>query len=345
MAVDPKYVWWLEPDDVSPSADLIGNKALGILKLMKLTHLGFKVPEGFVVTTDVYNRMLKLESMKLEIENRRVKKRSTPKYLSVYLNERTSEIARTSRIIQKGLLQRRLAPANRPDAYDFLLEVVSPAYKKLCKLSGVDDLGVAVRSSAVYEDLRERSYAGSYESYLNVKGERSLVNSILKCFAYAWEKHLFKDRQNQVIPIQASIAFLIQKVVCPDVAGVTFTADPVSGNLNKICINSAWGLGDVVVSGKVTGDVFCVDKKTLQIEHSRIAEKKVASRCGNAGDTYLESIPPEMIFVPSLTEENVFRVAKICRDIENEMRFPVDIEWAFHKNSLYLLQVRPITTI
>jgi len=327
---EQQYIIWLEPDR-EPAASLIGNKALGILKLMKLTHLGFKIPKGFVITTNAYN-----EIWRLEAEN-----------IDTLARGRTRGLGRTAKMIQEHLYnafeQERLLDRLVP--YDVILNLVAPPYKRFCDFFGVENLGVVVRSSAVYEDLRTRSYAGSYESYLNVKGTKSLVKKILHCFVYAWKKHLFKDRAKNKIPMEAGIALLVQRIICSDVAGVTFTADQVSGDPSKICINSAWGLGDAVVSGRLNADIFYFDKRTMQLEQTRIAEKNLASRCQSAGGTYLESVPPELIYTPSLTPENALRVAWVCLKVENELGFPVDIEWAFSKNDLYLLQVRPITTL
>lgn len=297
---------------------------MGVLKLMRLVRLGFKVPEGFSVTTTAYNEILKLETKKVD----------------EYLRGRTRGFDKTAKMLQELLYQGKLVP------YDFITNYVVPAYKKFCDLYGVEDLGVAVRSSGIYEDLKTKSYAGSYESYLNVKGTRSFVEHIRRCFASAWKKHLLRDHaKNKIIEKGGIIALLVQRTICSDVAGVTFTADPVSGDLSKICINSAWGLGDIVVSGRVNADIFCFDKRTKQLKQERIGEKDVASRCRSTGGTYLEHVPPEMIYIPSLTEENALRLARVCLEVENEFGFPVDIEWAYSKNDLYLLQVRPITTL
>jgi len=196
----------------------------------------------------------------------------------------------------------------------------------------------------VYEDLEAKSYAGTYETYLNVKGMNSLVEHILLCFASAWKKQLLKGRKN-AMDKSGSIALLVQKIIYSDVAGITFTADPVSGDTTKICINSAWGLGDAVVSGRAKADIFCFDKRTMQLIQERVGEKNVASRCRSTGGTYLEPVPPEMIYIPSLTYENALRLVRVCIQVENELGFPVDIEWAYSKNDFYLLQARPITTL
>jgi pyruvate,water dikinase len=318
---EQQYVVWLEPN-IEPPVSLVGSKAIGVSKLMRFVHLGFKIPESFAITTDAYREILKLDARKI----------------NEFLKGKSRGLDKTADLIQKQLLLQRLIP------FDFITKQVTPAYKKLCAFYGLEDLGVAVRSSAIYEDLKTRSYAGSYESYLNVKGTDSLVEYILLCFASAWKKHLLRGRKNAFDEV-GSIALLVQKMICSDVAGVTFTADPVSRDPSKICINSAWGLGDAIVSGRVNADIFCFDKRTMQLKQVRLGEKNVASRCRSSGGSCIENVPPEMIHIPSLTPENALRLALICLKVENEFHFPVDIEWAYSKNDLYLLQVRPITTL
>jgi pyruvate,water dikinase len=320
MENESRYVVWFEPNREFP-VSLIGNKAMGVFKLMRLAHLGFNVPEGFVITTSTYKEILKLEAHTID----------------ELLRGKSRGLGKTATRIQELLLQ-------KIEPYGFMTEIITPPYRKLCQLFGVENLGVAVRSSAIYEDLRTKSYAGSYESYLNIKGINSLVVHTLRCFLSAWKKHLLGGRKT-AMDESGIIALLIQKIIWSDVAGVTFTADPVSGDTSKICINSAWGLGDAIVSGRVNADVFCFDKRTMQLKQERIGEKNVASRCQSTEGTHLEPVPPEMTYVPSLTLENAMRLATVCLKVEKELGYPVDIEWAFSKNELYLLQVRPITTL
>lgn len=325
VKVDEKasYVVWLEPSLNRPSIrSLIGNKATGILELLGLEHLGFKVPKGFVVTTQTYNKIFSLQADSFN-----------------KLLHRNGSIEKTAKKIQEHFMYRRFGP------YDFIRDHVAPAYQRLCEFYGAKNVGVAVRSSAIFEDLKTKSYAGSYESYLNIKGLNSLVDHILLCFAAAWKKHLLMSYKKDKVAEEVSIALLIQQTVCSDVAGVAFTADPVSGDTSKICINSAWGLGETVVSGRVNADIFYIKKGSMQLENAHVGEKTIVSRCQSLGGTYSEPLPPEMVHTPSLTTDNVLRLARVCSRIEEEVGFPVDVEWAYLKDELFLLQVRPITTL
>jgi len=319
--MEQQYVFPLELD-TKPSDHLVGPKALGIIKLMQLTHLGFKVPEGFIITTNAYDEIYNLEKENIEKDLQ-----------GIYRG-----FGKTAELIQKRLFNRKLVQ------YRFISDVES-AYLDLCNSYGVDNLGVAVRSSAIYEDTKNKSYAGAYESFLNVKGKKSLVEHILRCYAKAWKVHLLRERGKNMIPMNAGMAIIIQRQIFSDVSGVTFTADSLTGDISKISINSAWGLGDVLVSGRINADIFTFDKQTMKLVQKRIGEKTYASRCLSAGGTTLESVSSEKIYSPSLTYENAFRVAQVCSKVENAVGLPVDIEWAISKNILYLLQVRPITTL
>lgn len=320
---EPKYVVWLNPD-LEPPISLVGGKVLGVLKLMRLKHIGFDVPDGFVITTKAYDEILRLEAANITKELKNKSRRG---------------VGETALRIQGRILTERLMP------YSFVSNKVAPAYNHLCEITGIPNVGVAVRSSATHEDLRTKSYAGSYESYLNVRGLKSLVNYMLSCFALMWKKHLLMDRAGKRITKKVKIAALVQKMICSDVSGVVFTADPLTGDSSKIHINCNWGLGDTVVSGRVSADIFTIDKRSGQLEHKRIGEKTVASRCRGEEGTFLEHLPPEMVYTPSLTPDNALRLAQVCLRVENELGAPVDIEWAYKAGRIYLLQARPITTL
>lgn len=319
------FVVWLDAY-LNPIVSLVGAKALGILKLMKLRDTNFDIPEGFIITTSGYDLTFGFATKKVE------------RLLSPKSKERLEKAAYNIR-------NRFLTDSSALMSYDFFSNEVAPAYSRLSEFAGVRDVGVAIRSSATLEDLKTKSYAGSYESYLNVRGYESLKKATLQCWASAWKQHLFAKRAGEKATSEIKVAVLVQRMICSDVAGVAFTVDPVSSDHSKICINSSWGLGDTIVSGRVNADIFCVDKKSMQIERTKIGEKMVASRCHRDGGTFLESLSPAMIYGSSLTPDSVLYLAQVCLNIENQLEFPVDIEWAYAGNQLYLLQVRPITTL
>ncbi len=172
---------------------------------------------------------------------------------------------------------------------------------------------VAVRSSATAEDSLSASWAGQLESYLNVT-EKNLFKSIEKCrvsinspraVAYRREKKLGNKK--------ISVAVVIQKMVQPETSGICFTANPVTGDRNEMIIEAGPGLGEAIVGGKITPDTYIINKKSI--------DKNIG-----VGHLYLE-------------------LAKLCLKIEKLFKYPQDIEWAFAKGKIYILQSRPITTL
>lgn len=180
---------------------------------------------------------------------------------------------------------------------------------------------VAVRSSAIAEDSKTSSWAGQLESYLNIAKE-NLIKNIKKCWssikseralAYANERNLSEE--------QLTVAVVVQKMIDSEVSGVTFTANPITNNLNEIMIESGFGLGELVVGGMITPDNFIVNKKTLKIKNKTIQNKS------------------------SLSDWQIKKLAKLSLQIEKLFKSPQDIEWALEKNKFYILQSRPITTL
>jgi pyruvate,water dikinase len=207
------------------------------------------------------------------------------------------------------------------------------------------NLPVSVRSSAAHEDTRRKSYAGSYETSLNVVGENELLFAIRKCWASLWKKHLMLDYARQKIGETVNMAVVVQKMVCAEVAGVTFTADPISGDDSKLVINSSWGLGDQIVSGNVIADRFEVDKLTNEIVSVRLGAKSTESRCASRGGVLQTRVDSDRASSPSLDHHEILELSRICTEIARRFPYPVDIEWALENQTFYILQVRAVTTM
>lgn len=204
---------------------------------------------------------------------------------------------------------------NKTITSDFEKEIIK-AFKNL------QTKKVAVRSSAIAEDSYTASWAGQLESYLNVE-RKYLIGKIKECWrsiaseranSYASEKNLSKE--------QLTVAVIVQKMVDSQVSGVTFTANPITNNLNEIMIESGFGLGESLVGGMITPDNFIVDKKTLKVKSKTIQDE------------------------PSLSDKQIKELAKLCLRIESLFKNPQDIEWAIDRaQKIWILQSRPITTL
>lgn len=202
----------------------------------------------------------------------------------------------------------------------------------------------AVRSSATAEDLPGVSFAGQQDTFLNVQGKADLLYSIKKCWA-----SLFSDRaivyrsQNGFPHDQAKIAVVVQRMIFPDVSGIMFTADPVTGNRKIVSIDASFGLGEALVSGLVSADLYQV--KSDKVIHKHIARKELEIRVNRSGGTVRKEIEEERKNVPSLSEENVLKLAGIGRRIQKHFESPQDIEWCLAESQIFILQSRPITTL
>ena len=171
---------------------------------------------------------------------------------------------------------------------------------------------VAVRSSATAEDSLLASWAGQLESYLNVT-EKNLLKSIEKCRASLYSpRAIYYRTQKKLNKQKISVAVVVQKMVQSETSGICFTANPVTGDRNEMIIEAGPGLGEAIVSGKITPKTFVIHKKNLKFPHKFIG----------FGNLYA-----------------------ICLKIEKLFKYPQDIEWAIAKGKIYILQSRPITTL
>lgn len=183
---------------------------------------------------------------------------------------------------------------------------------------GVEELGdipVAVRSSAVAEDLEEASFAGQYDTVLDVRGFRAIEEAVRKCWASALSERVRRyHSQSATEPM----AVLIQPLVQADAAGVAFTANPMTGNRHETVVSAVRGLGERLVSGHAVPDEWIVYGK----------------------DAVAKDTPEKAVSL-----QQVLQIAEVARRVETFYGQPQDIEWAIQGNELYLLQARPITTL
>lgn len=221
---------------------------------------------------------------------------------------------------------------------------IAAAYQVLAEICGVHEPRVAVRSSAIDEDGNLASFAGQFETFLNISGAKAIAKAVDRCRSSANSERVLKYRQKQGLPGQIPIAVLVQQLVLSDVSIVAFSANPVSKDDREIIINASWGLGETIVDGTVTPDVFLVSKNGLVITSRLISEKEFMSVHVNS-TTSIVPVPRLLRKQPSLNEAQIMEVAKFALGLEQQMGWPVDIECAYQENRLFLLQCRPITTL
>ena len=195
---------------------------------------------------------------------------------------------------------------------------VAEGYERLAVTVVADDPRVAVRSSATGEDSEDASFAGQHETILNVSGVDAVVEAVLECWRSAGNERVTAYRKEKGIDAPAQVAVLVQQMVDADVSAIAFGIDPVSGDDSVVVIDAAAGLGDKIAAGEITPDRYVIRKKDLFV----------------TGPVH-----------GALNDGLAREIGKLTLALERENAHPVDVECAFAKGVLYLLQCRPITTL
>ncbi len=299
---------------------LAGGKGANLGEMFKK----FPVPNGFCITVNAYKKFLKENDLEKKI---------FPS-LSKLDIEKTSELDRESKRIQE-LIKKSRIPA------DVKQEIIAN-YKIL------GDKFVAVRSSATAEDLPTASFAGQQATFLNVKGEKDLLKAVKECWASLFTSRAIYYRViNKFHHEKVLICVVVQEMVNSEKAGVMFSVNPVSGDRNEIIIEGSFGLGESVVSGAVTPDMYLLQKNPFKIREINVKEKTTALyRDAKTGNNIKIRLDKAKANSQSLIEKEIKELAKLGIRIEQHYGNPQDIEWAVGDDDmLYILQSRPITTL
>jgi pyruvate,water dikinase len=235
-------------------------------------------------------------------------------------------------------------PPDAPLPADLEAELAA-AYEALSQSSGVPDVPVAVRSSALDEDGELASFAGQHETELNLVGIDAVLGAVTRVWASARDERALAYRREQGLEIEGvRLAVLVQQLVLADSSAVVFSASPITGNREEVVVTASWGLGESLVSGTVTPDTWVMRKADLTVEEERIGAKERMT-VAVPGGTREVAVPRLLRGRESLNGAQVAELARLAVELEEEMGRPVDIEAAFAGDLLYLLQSRPITTL
>ncbi|MCW4012258.1 MAG: hypothetical protein NWF07_04615, partial [Candidatus Bathyarchaeota archaeon] len=291
----------------------VGGKAQN---LGFLINKGFNVPNGFVLTTEAYHKFIDENNL--------------------------------SNIITEALTGNETNTASEKIQQAFLNSAIPPTISDeiIKQYTGLGKNEVAVRSSATSEDLKDASFAGQMDTYLNLTTIEDVLEHIKRCYASLWTDRAISYRSKQGINQDGvAIAVVVQEIVEPKSAGVLFTQDPVTGERN-IVIESNYGYGESVVSGKATPDRFVVRRgKSHEIAVREIGTKELEAVKSYEGGVVFVEPSIERRELASLTDEEIFSLTSLGDKIETVYGAPQDIEWAIQGETPYLLQSRPITTI
>jgi pyruvate,water dikinase len=339
------YIIWFK-DCSYKNKQLVGGKCSSLGELHNLSkQIGFSIADGFAITTELYDAFIKYNNLNDIIIDK----------LSIIDTENIKILEMESLILRELIITGSFTSEHEA--------IIIDSYKDLCDLYKIDTLDMAVRSSAIAEDLPNASFAGQQDTYLNIRGADDLLISVKKCFASLFNSRAISYRKThniQLFDIKISVA--IQKMVRSDIgsAGVAFSIDPETGYNKAIVINSAFGLGELVVSGGVKPDEFILDKRVLQdIRADPIIMKKNGEKNSkiiykdenrNGGVKEIETNLFEKSNL-SLTDTQAIILGYYVLKLEEnyskmfEKQLGIDVEWAIDgiDQNIYIIQTRPET--
>lgn len=297
--------------------------------LATMINLGIPIPPGFAVTTDAYAAHLEADGLREAI-------RAMLDKLDTY--DIATEEA-TSRSLRQLVTSRAMSP-----------EVEAAIRVAYLLMAPAGDLPVAIRSSATAEDLPYASFAGQQDTYLGVVGADEVVARVRDCWASLFTTRAISYRADTKLDqIGLLMSVAVQKMVDASAAGVALTLDPINGDRTKIVIDSFYGVGEGIVSGKVTPDNFVVEKVLMRVQKRLIAEKSHELVADPAARRMVHRVvEPRRRTQSSLTDAEVIAVAGLARRLEKAMGCPQDVEWAIDRDlptgaNVVALQSRPET--
>jgi pyruvate,water dikinase len=307
----------------SSDLELVGGKGAN---LGELVRAGLPVPRAFCVTTAAYRAFVQRNELVGEILAA----------LEGLDYESHADIEARARAIRERLLAAPVAAA--------IEQAVLAAYGQLESEIGAGAL-VSVRSSATAEDLPGMSFAGQQDTYLNVGGGEQVLEHVKRCWASLWTDRAIAYRHRQGFAHEdVLLAVVVQEMFPSEVSGILFTANPVTSNPEQMFLNSSWGLGEAVVSGRVDPDEFIVDRKSLRVTERQIRDKRVMTARNSDGVGSVEAeVPTGQRRAPSLTDEQIAELGAIGLRIEGHYGFPQDVEWGLADGRFAVLQAREIT--
>jgi pyruvate,water dikinase len=335
---DTNFVKWFS-EITKDDTTIVGGKGANLGEMYKFK---FPVPPGFVVTAEAYEYFLRETGLKEEIYSL---------LASLDVNE-TKNLEDASEKIKKMIEDAKVPETLEKEiieSYDILStsDSLSNAQNEtaisILKVAK-ENAFVAVRSSATSEDTAAASFAGQNETFLNIKGKYEVVDAVKRCFAslftarsiYYRIKKGFKHKD-------VLIAVVVQKMINSDKSGVIFSKNPITKEDN-IVVESVYGLGEGIVSGKISPDTYIVTKK-LEIIEKKISEKKIALTRNSEGKNITINLMEGKSKSQVLDDKEIKKLAEYAIKLEEHYGKPQDIEFAIDSGDIYIVQTRPITTL
>jgi pyruvate, water dikinase len=350
-------------DIVATDGPTVGGKAASLGEMYQtLSEQGVRIPNGFATTAEAYTTFMEApvapDSWRDVAPHESLGPASRDALGAGSLSEalallfRDADLEDDLEMHWRADLARALVNAAPVPAE--IVQGVSEGYRALCREYG-GEVDAAVRSSATREDSEIASFAGQYESYLNVRGTEEIIEAWKACCASAFtERAISYQLGRDMDPLEGAVSVVVMKMVRSDIAtsGVMFTMDPESGNRNVVHVSSSYGLGELVVQGTVSPDFFLVWKEGLRRGRSAVVHRWLGAKdqqlvYSTQGGTSTESVDVASSRRRqwSLTSEEAVELARMALVIEDHYGRPMDIEWAKdgYSGDLFIVQARPET--
>ncbi|NBD08966.1 rifamycin-inactivating phosphotransferase [Corallococcus silvisoli] len=298
---------------------VVGGKGAHLGELSRID--GIRVPAGFCVTTDAFQRILsEAPSVDERLERLSLLKLDDREQLRALSAE----------------LRETLEGTAIPD------DLAAELTRSLARLG--EHVACAVRSSATAEDLPTASFAGQQDTYLNVVGTAAILQHVSRCWASLFTERAVTYRvRNGFDHRKVRMAVVVQRMVFPQAAGILFTADPITSNRKVASAEASFGLGEALVSGLVNADSYKV--RDGEVIARTVGAKQLAIHASPTGGTQHQELEPALRQQPALTDAQVVRLARLGRRIEAHFGRPQDIEWCLVDDDFQFVQSRPITTL
>jgi pyruvate,water dikinase len=315
--VPKKWVIWFDELGQADN-DLVGKKCAN---LGEMTRMGLRVPPGFALSVEAYRDFMDMTGAVEEI--RKYLAKAKPSDIKQF-NQSSAEIRR---IVQSKAMPREMEKA------------IDSHYQELCRRCAAE-VAVSTRSAG------PASHPGQYETYLNVIGEPDLVDKIKMVWASTFNPRSLAFRSRKKMPLESDpIGVAVLRMVNARAAGVIFTADPNTGDTGRMIIEANWGLGESVVNGESTPDVYILDKASLEVKEKKLGPKSRYVTFKEVGVAE-EDLPPEKTDKFCLSDDEAREIGRMGRVLEEHFGKPQDAEWAVEEGaplpeSIILLQTRP----
>lgn len=295
-----------------PNTLELGGKGYSLSVLL---NNGINVPMGFIILSNVFFNYLHHNNIMDNI-----------KKLSFKINENNfKEISKEI----KNLIMNRDIPK----------KIIFEVEENLNKLKTKN---VSIRSSAVSEDTPRSSFAGLFDTFLNINSDINLVlTHIIECWSSLFNERAIIYKLKKKLPQIEGMAVVIQEMVSSDISGITFTTNPM--NENSLLIEASFGIGDIIVSGEVEPDDYIISRKTLSLIEKKIGRKDKMSIINRDGEKRIVRVDKKIAFKEVLSNKMLKEIAQVCLHVEKIFGNPQDIEWCISNDKLWLLQSRPIT--